>query len=252
MKFKVECPNCKGLLVSPEGQNGERVCSTCGVVLERIPVNRENIFSQWNPDWHSNWRNEDSETLKEWLTVLRTVSCQLNLPNFPYREEAARRIRKENILLFKPQKFGKNKRETVAALVYEVLKQYDKNRSIKDICKQLSLNSRLVTKQAWDLKKIQINNHPNSANTHPKTSTDYLFNFGSRILTDKKLLIEAEEILKSIPPSGNPVTLAAGALYYVCKKEASRVTKEQIAEAFKISHRTVYTNEARIRKILNC
>ncbi|HLN46372.1 MAG TPA: cyclin family protein, partial [Candidatus Sulfotelmatobacter sp.] len=115
----------------------------------------------------------------------------------------------------------------------------------------LSLNSRLVTKQAWDLKKIQINNHPNSANTHAKTSIDYLFNFGGKIVTDKKLLIEAEEILKNLLPSGNPVTLAAGALYYVCKKE-TRVTKEQIAEAFKISHRTVYTNEARIRKILNC
>jgi transcription initiation factor TFIIIB Brf1 subunit/transcription initiation factor TFIIB len=247
----LECPNCNGLVVSPEGQNGEKVCSICGLVLHRIPIARETTYTHWNPEWHSNWHQQDSETLKDWLTILRIVSCQLNLPTFPYKEEAARRIRKEKSFLSRSQKFGKNKRATVAALVYDVLRQYNKNRSIKDICKQLSLDSRLVTKQAWRLKKIQIINHSDNTNMSTKTTTDYLFNLGGRMITNRKLLIEAEEILWNIKrPGGNPVALAAGALYYVCKKKTN-ITKEQIAEAFNISHRTVYTNEARIRKNLN-
>jgi phage regulator Rha-like protein len=46
---------------------------------------------------------------------------------------------------------------------------------------------------------------------------------------------------------GNPIALAAGALYHVCKNKKLKVSKEQIAEAFGISHRTVYANEAQIR-----
>ena len=105
------------------------------------------------PEWHSNWNEQDSETLKESLTTLRAVSCQLNLPNFPYREAAARTIRTQNHLLFKSQKLSKNKRATVAALMHLVLKGIWQDRSIKNISKDLSLDSGLVMKQAWILNK---------------------------------------------------------------------------------------------------
>jgi len=245
------CPCGKGRVVSPEGQNGEKVCSACGLVLKRNPVAKEQNFTQWSPEWHSNWHENDSETLKEWLTILRTVSCQLSLPSFPYREEAARRIRKENHLLFQSQKFGKNKRATVAALLHQVLKEYDKNRPVKEICTQLGLDSKLVTKQNWNLNKTFTEAQGN-ASLPRKLSTDYLFEYGGKITNDKNLLVEAEEILTRIRRSGgNPVALASGALYHVCKSKKVKVSKERIAEVFKISHRTVYTNEARIRRLLS-
>jgi transcription initiation factor TFIIIB Brf1 subunit/transcription initiation factor TFIIB len=247
----MRCPSCRGKVISPEGQNGEKVCSACGLVLSKTPIAREQSFTQWNPEWHSNWHQNDSETLKEWLTTLRTVSCQLNLPSFPYREEAARRIREENHILFHSQKFGKNKRATVAALLHLILRQYDKNRPIKDICKQLSLDSRLVIKQSWALNKTVIDNQRSFINIPRKTSTDYLFEYGGKITNDTQLLIQAEEILTKIRSTGgNPIALASGSFYHVCKNEKVKVSKEQIGEAFKISHRTVYTNEAKIRTLL--
>jgi len=248
---KLECPNCNGRVISPQGQSGEKVCSECGLVIGKTSIAREQSFFQWNPEWHSNWHENDSETLKEWLTTLRTVCCQLNLPSFPYREEAARRLRKENRVFFKSQKFGKNKRATVAALLYQILRQYEKNRSIKEICKQLSLDSRLVSKQSWALNKTITDNQTSIITLPRKTSTSYLFDYGGKITNNNTLLVEAEEILLKIRRTGgNPVALASGALYHVCKNGKAKVSKEQIGEAFKISHRTVYTNEARIRNLL--
>ena len=145
------CPECRGNTVYPGGSMRERVCTNCGLVLGEAALTQ--MFSQWNPNWPSKWVKEDSETLKQWLTTLRIVSCQLNLPNFPYREEAARLIRTKNNLFFQCQKLAKNKRETVAALMHLILREYGKERSIKKICQQLSLNSKLVMKQTWNLKK---------------------------------------------------------------------------------------------------
>ena len=219
--------------------------------MSKTPVVNIQNFIQWNPEWHSNWNENDSETLKEWLTALRTVSCQLNLPSFPYREEAARRIRKENKILFQSQKFGKNKRATIAAILYQVLRQYGKNRPIQEICKQLRLDSKLVIKQSWSLNKTVIDNQRQFIDVPRKTSTDYLFEHGQKITNNTALLVEADEILMEIRKTGgNPVALASGALYHVCKNKRIQVSKTQIGQAFGISHRTVYTNEARIRTIL--
>jgi transcription initiation factor TFIIIB Brf1 subunit/transcription initiation factor TFIIB len=179
------------------------------------------------------------------------VSCQLNLPSFPYREEAARRIRRENHVLFQSQKFGKNKRATVAALLHQVLRHYDRNRPLKEICKQLSLDSKLVMKQSWALNKTVIDNQTQFIDIPRKTSTDYLFEYGGKITNDTTLLVEAEETLMKIRRTGgNPIALASGALYHACKNRKLKVPKDKIGEAFKISHRTVYTNEARIRNLL--
>ena len=207
-------------------------------------------FIQWNPVWHSNWNENDSETLKEWLTILRTVSCQLNLPSFPYREEAARRIRKENQFFFQSQKFGKHKRATVAAILHQILRQYGKNRPLQEICKQLSLNSKLVIKQSWALNKDVIDSKRQFIDVPRKTTIDYLNEYGRKITNNTALLVEAEEILMKIRGTGgNPVALASGALYHICKNRDLKVSKVQIGQAFGISHRTVYTNEARIRTL---
>ena len=245
---KLSCPNCSREPVSPEGLAGEKVCPTCGLVLGKFPT--LDSFSEWNPEWHSHWRENDSETLREWLTTLRTVSCQLGIPAFPYREEAARTIRKGNKLLFQSQKFGKNKRATVAALVHLILREYGKDRPLKEISQQLSLNTRLVMKQAWILNQT-INYGKQVLKIERKSSKDYLYENGGKIIKDKTLLFTAEEILMKLPRiGGNPMALAAGALYYVCKNQKYKISKNQIGSAFGISHRTVYTNEARIRTML--
>lgn len=244
----MECPTCKGIIVSGFWPYDEKVCSSCGLVLSKTSIAKGVSFSQWNPQWHSNWNEDDSESLKEWLTTLRTVSSQLSLPSIPYKEEAARRIRKGNQILAQSRKFGKHKRATVAALLHIVLKQYGKNRPIREICKQLSLDSKLVIKQAWTLNKTAIENQKITFEIPRKTSIDYLFEYGGKITSDTKLLIEAKDTLKKIRRrGGNPIALAAGAIYHVCKKKKRKVSKEQIAEAFGISHRTVYSNEAQIR-----
>ena len=244
----MECPNCKGMIVSGFRPYEEKICSSCGIVLSETSITVGTKFTQWNPQWHSNWDEKDSETLKEWLTTLRTVSSQLNLPSLPYKEEAARRIRKEKRVLAQSRKFGKHKRATVAAILHLVLKQYGKNRPIQEICKQLSLNSRLVIKQAWILNKTSVENQNNRYGITRKTSTDYLFDFGGKITSDTKLLFEAKVVLQNIRRrGGNPIALAAGALYHVYKKKKLKISKEKIAQAFGVSHRTVYSNEAQIR-----
>ena len=251
MEVRGQCPSCGLRVVSPQGQYGEKVCISCGLVLSKTPIAKEQSLTTWNPEWHSNWHENDSETLREWLTVLRTASCQLNLPSFPYREEAARRIRKDNRLLFKSQKFGKNKRAAIAALLHLVLRQYNKNRSIQEICRQLCLDNKLVKKQTWALNKIFIENCNPVTNIPKKTPVNYLFECGGKITTDTMLLLEAKETLLKLRRSGgNPIAIASGALYIVCKKRKNKVSKEEIAKAFGISHRTVCTNETKIRALM--
>jgi transcription initiation factor TFIIIB Brf1 subunit/transcription initiation factor TFIIB len=243
----LNCCKCGGAVVYPEGLNGEKICAKCGIVLESTPSLRS--FSQWVPEWFSNWNEQDSETLKEWLTILRSVSCQLNIPNFPYREEAARTIRSQNICLSKSQKLSKNKRATVAALIHIVLKEYDKIRSIREISKELSLDKKLVLKQVWTLNKT-LNQNRTQTMIQRKTSSDYLREKGGKIPFDREIFFEAEKTLLYIKGSGgNPIGVAAGALYFVCK-EKTKISKEEIGRVFGISHRTVYANEVRIRKLL--
>lgn len=244
----MQCPKCNGLTVCPEGLMGEMVCPNCGLVIKKTPAARR--FSQWNPKWPSNYGEEDSETLKQWLTDLRLVSCQLNLPNFPYREEAARAIRKENKLFLKSQRLAKNKRATVAALVHLILREYGKERPVKEICQQLQLDSKLVMKQAWTLKK-KIGTKKLLLQTKGKSSKDYLYEYGGKIASSNHLLLTAEECLAKISArSGNPISLAAGAFYYACKVERAKINKKLIGKTFFISDRTVDTNERRIRRLI--
>ena len=108
-------------------------------------------------------------------------------------------------------------------------------------------------KQSWALNKTVIDNQTRFIDIPRKTSTDYLFEYGGKITNDTTLLVEAEETLMKVRRTGgNPIALASGALYHACKNRKLKVSKDQIGEAFKISHRTVYTNEARIRTLLKC
>jgi transcription initiation factor TFIIIB Brf1 subunit/transcription initiation factor TFIIB len=208
-------------------------------------------YSQWTPQWYSNWNQGDSETIKEWLTTLRSVSCQLNIPNYPYREEAARTIRSNNHELFKSQKLSKNKRATIAALIHLTLKEYNKTRAVKEISKELSLDHRTVMKQAWLLNRT-LSDKSLPLKIPRKTAVDYLHEYATKITENKELMVSAENMLRSIiRVGGNPVGLAAGAFYSTCKKNKAKISKERIGEAFHISERTVYTNEARIRKLLS-
>ena len=208
-----------------------------------------NGYTQWAPEWFSNWNEQDSETLKEWLTTLRAVSCQLNIPNYPYREEAARTIRNQNHSLFKSQKLSKNKRATVAALMHLTLKEYNKMRPIKEISKQLSLDPKTVMKQTWLLNKI-LGEKKETLKTQRKTAMDYLHESVGKLTHNKELIVNAENTLEQIKRiGGNPIGIAAGAFYYVCKNNKVKISKEKIGEAFHISKRTVYTNEAKIRKL---
>jgi transcription initiation factor TFIIIB Brf1 subunit/transcription initiation factor TFIIB len=248
----LNCPECHDTVVFPKGSDGELVCKNCGLVVSTPPTIPS--FTKWAPKWFSNWDEDDSETLRAWLTTLRTISCQLNIPNFPYREEAARMIRTNSNVLFRSQRFGKNKREAVAALVHLVLKEYDKMRPLKEISQKLSLDHRLVTKYAWTMHKmIEFHGASSTKDNLRKSAKDYLRKYGWKLTADAKLMEHAEQMLKTIRKqiSGNPISLAAGALYFVCKNRNMKVSKDKIGEAFHISGRTVYSNERRINRLMS-
>lgn len=250
----MNCPDCGGTIVFPEGFNGEAVCSACGLVANE-PLSLQ-IRGQWQPKWLSNWDEGDSETLKEWLTILRTISCQLNLPSFPYREEAARIIRVKSQALLKSQRFGKNKREAITALIYIILKKYNRMRSLKELCQTLNLDHSQVAKYVWAMYEIietrpQTHIHP-PAHVHETIPVHYLRTFAWNFTNDSQLIRTAETLLQRIHRGigGNPISLAAGALYHVCKNQTAYVSKNKIAKAFNISSRTVYNSERKIRTIL--
>ena len=249
MRNNLDHHKCDAIIIYPEGLTGEKICSKCGQVIEETPILTS--FTQWSPEWYSNWNEEDSETLKEWLTTLRTISCQLNIPNFPYREEAAKTIRSQKHLLFKSQKLSKNKRATVAALMHLILREYDKMRPLKDISKELSLDDRAVMKQTWLLNKT-LNSKREPLKIQRKTALDYLHEYAGKMTEDKEIIVTAQNILQKIKGSGgNPVGSAAGAFYAACKQKKTKISKEKIGERFHISARTVYTNEVRIRKLIS-
>jgi len=149
-------------------------------------------------------------------------------------------------MLFRSQRFGKNKREAIAALVHLILRKYNEIRPLKEICETLSLNHRLVTKYAWTMRTM--------TGFHSTfTPKDYLRKYGWRLTSNAELIQKAEQLLTSIQKeiSGNPVSLAAGAFYFVCKSRKMKMSKDEICEAFNISGRTVYSNEHRISELMS-
>ena len=244
----VKCPVCNGIPACPDGPKGEKVCTTCGLVLDQTKSFPS--FVQWNPEWHSNWKTEDPEPLKEWLTTLRTVSCQLRIPRFPFQEEVAIKIRKEKNLFLKSQRFAKKKRITIVALLHLILKEYNKNRPIKQMCEELNIDQKTVLKQAWILKKINIKKK--LIKTQRKRSKDYLIEYGHQVTQKKETIILAKRILNVLQKrGGNPISVAAGALYYSSKITKNRISKSQIGKVFHISPRTVDTNERKIRNYMS-
>jgi len=241
----LDCPECRGPVVLPDGSSGETVCRKCGLVVTQAVTN-EPQFTNWTPKWFSNWDQNDSETLRQWLTTLRIASCQLNLPHFPYTEDAAHVIRLRRDAFFQCQRFGKNKREAVAALIYLILRKYDEIRSLREICERLSLNHHLVKKYAWSMREMT-----NFGRTY--SAKDYLRAYGWKLTRDPGLIKRAERLLAQIHGkiSGNPISLAAGAFYLVCRKGKVMISKQDIGKAFHISGRTVYSNERRISRLLS-
>lgn len=240
---KVRCPECQGKLVSPSGGQGEIVCASCGLVVSEVQYNHG--FTEFAPEWFSTWDQGDSGTLKKWLTELRIVTCQLHLPDFPYREEAARVIRKRNETIFHSQKLSKNKKEAVTALIYLILRQYGEARSLKEICEQLSLDPSLVMKHTWKFRKMTKLKRFYSPIEHLRYN-------GWKLTADAELIKSTAAILKILRTkiTGNPVSLAAGAFYHMVKRKGLNLSKEEIGKAFHISGRTVYSNEKRISNIL--
>jgi transcription initiation factor TFIIIB Brf1 subunit/transcription initiation factor TFIIB len=241
---KLKCPECHGALILPSGEGSEVVCEICGLVISGFQHHQG--FNEWTPERYSNWDKRDSCTLMEWLTELRTVSCQLHIPDFPYREEAARVIRKKSSKIFRSQMLGKNKKEAVTALVFLILRQYGEARSLKEMCETLSLDASLVMKHSWVLRKATELKRIYSPSDHLRYNA-------WKITRNVKLIKKTENLLKKLGSRlhGNPISLAAGAFYHICKTKEKKISKEEIGKAFHISGRTVYSNEKRISEIVS-
>ena len=186
---KLKCPECYGSIIFTNGQYCEVVCERCGLVITEFKYNQS--FAEWTPEWHSNWDKRDSGTLKEWLTELRTVSCQLHLPNFPYREEVARVIRKKSDRIFHSQMLAKNKKEAVTALIFLILRQYGEARSLKEMCETLSLDTSLVMKRAWALRKMTKLKRSYSPSDHLKYNS-------WKLTHNVDVIKKAEDLLESL------------------------------------------------------
>jgi len=89
-------------------------------------------------------------------------------------------------------------------------------------------------------------------NGTPFTAKDYLRKHGPKLTLETTYLQAAEYVLTGIQKkiSGNPASLAAGALYFVCKNKGIKISKDQIGNAFHVSGRTVYSSKRRITKII--
>ncbi len=109
----------------------------------------------------------------------------------------------------------------------------------------------MVTKHVWLLNKTLRSKEKEPIRIQRKTALDYLHEYVGDLTDDKQIIVHAERTLVKVRRAGgNPVGVAAGALYNACKAKKVKISKEEIGKVFHISERTVYTNEERIRRIL--
>ena len=159
------------------------------------------------------------------------IFLQLKIPRFPYQEEAAITIRKEKTTFSKSQRFAKNKRETMVALMHLVLREYGKIRPVKQMCQELNVDVKLVMKQVWMLKAINANKC--LINIQRITSKDYLVEYATQITSKKETLAFANSIVLNVHKlGGNPISIAAGALFYACKISKTPIQKTKSGRSF--------------------
>jgi transcription initiation factor TFIIIB Brf1 subunit/transcription initiation factor TFIIB len=84
------------------------------------------------------------------------------------------------------------------------------------------------------------------------TPVDHLKYNAWKLTHNIELIKKTENLLEKLSKkvSGNPVSLAAGALYYMCKSRGLKLSKNEIGKAFHISGRTVYSNGKKISEIM--
>ena len=136
---------------------------------------------------------------------------------------------------------GRTKPDTVGAAVYAASREIQQGIPPAIIANNIESDQQSV-KDTYQQLKAELN-----LDIDPPTSTEYLSHICQELDLTEEVTMTAETILDGYHAGGNPVGIAAAAVYVGSNKEGNELTLREAAEATGLTKETIWRQASKIR-----
>lgn len=243
-----ECPACSADNLSYWEELETWICDDCSYVVETgvsnssTPDFSEDIDGDEINDraWDQSISVKDKSeaNLVEILSLVEEVTDELALSH-----ELAIRAAEIAVEAWKANfMHGRTKPDTVGASVYAASREMQQGIPPAIIANNINSNQQSV-KDTYQQLKAELN-----LDIDPPSSTEYLGHICQELDLPAEVATTTETVLDGYHAGGNPVGIAAAAVYVVSNNEGNELTLRQAAEAIGLTKETIWRQASQIRK----
>jgi transcription initiation factor TFIIIB Brf1 subunit/transcription initiation factor TFIIB len=243
-----ECPGCGAENITYWEELDTWICDDCSYVVEaRISNTSTPDFSEdidgdeiadqaW--DQSISVKDKSEANLVEVLSQVEKVADELLLSH-----ELA--IRGAEIIVEAWQAnfmHGRTKPDTVGAAVYAASREMQQGIPPAIIANQIESEQQTI-KDTYQQLKTDLN-----LNIDPPSATEYLEHICQELDLTAEVAKTAEMLLDGYHAGGNPVGIAAAAVYVVSNNEGNELTLRGVAEVTGLTKETIWRQASKIRE----
>jgi transcription initiation factor TFIIIB Brf1 subunit/transcription initiation factor TFIIB len=243
-----ECPACSADNLSYWEELETWICDGCSYVVET------GVSNSSTPDFSEDI-NEDEINDRAWdQSIPVKDKSESNLVDVLSQvEEVADELVLSQELVIRAAEIaveawkanfmhGRTKPDTVGAAVYAASREMQQGIPPAIIANKIESDQQSV-KDTYQQLKAELN-----LDIDPPNSTEYLSHVCQELDLTAEIPMTAEAILDGYHAGGNPVGIAAAAVYVVSNNEGTELTLREAAEATGLAKETIWRQVSKIRK----
>ena len=261
MSTETKCPDCGNTQISYEEEQGEIVCTICGLVLEEKGVEKKPFISEAHKElaeqpflaeagglkirssWLLSTREKNYEQAKKCLDLL---ASKLRLPELVMTDA--------NVIFKQAVQAGLNVGRDNLSLIYGSVYASCILHNVPKTPLEVTMYSEISKKKL--MKTYRMIKKQLGLRLKTMDPADLVPRFGSRLGLKHETISKALEILGTIRENPlfvgkNPQTITASALYIAAKETGETITQRSVANATGVIEVTIRKRSKEILKTLN-